>query len=253
MWNRKVRLRHGLPGMQTKQLRFFHLGLELLLIFLALLSLSPNPALAWSPECLNPDGDCQFYPQCLEESHECGAKGYALGYGHKYCMRFSEQQKFSSQGKRWVLTTRQCLQDSLVPFVTPPWQKDRCEEIMDVAFDSHPNCYTQNGSSICDLPIPDVILIVETIQKPDLVSPRGLKQILSVAQTCVTHNQLILRELQKFHRHSTQPEQQEQDVFAPEFSESRFVSPSSGSSELFGDLGDRIQYWTDLANAVGQP
>ena len=33
-------------------------------------------------------GNCDFYTQCVEPRFKCGAKGYPLGYGDKYCRRF---------------------------------------------------------------------------------------------------------------------------------------------------------------------
>ena len=45
------------------------------------------------------EGDCEFYPKCVESAKECGLKGYALGYGYKYCNRFTENiYEFPSKG-----------------------------------------------------------------------------------------------------------------------------------------------------------
>ena len=43
-----------------------------------------------SVECLDlaERGECDFY-KCLEKTHRCGHTGYALGYGFRYCDRFT--------------------------------------------------------------------------------------------------------------------------------------------------------------------
>ena len=41
------------------------------------------------------DGDCNFYLE-LDAIKECGANGYPISYGYKYCMKFGENsEKFN--------------------------------------------------------------------------------------------------------------------------------------------------------------
>ena len=37
------------------------------------------------------EGNCDFYPQCVETRIPCGSSGYSLGYGEKYCHIFADQ------------------------------------------------------------------------------------------------------------------------------------------------------------------
>ena len=39
-------------------------------------------------------GDCNFYDICIEKwTRTCGSRGYALGYGAKYCRKFNDNQQ----------------------------------------------------------------------------------------------------------------------------------------------------------------
>ena len=35
-------------------------------------------------------GNCDFYTECVEAKFQCGAEGYPIGYGDKYCRRFED-------------------------------------------------------------------------------------------------------------------------------------------------------------------
>jgi hypothetical protein len=146
--------------------------------------------------CREPTGDCQFYLRCIEDQVQCGIHGYPQGYGFRYCEKFSAESHFSPRGEVWVEKTRQCLQESLLPYVTVTPDEHTCRQLMDDAFNSHPQCYTLPGSSICQLPIGDVRLICQTIQEQDLLSFRGMKQMAEVAKKCIValENQLHLLE-----------------------------------------------------------
>jgi hypothetical protein len=139
--------------------------------------------------CVNPEPNtCDYYSQCLEKYLPCGAKGYALGYGKRYCHRFLRENRFSAQGEIWRNATLICLQRELA---FRDWDSDplTCREIKDFAFDSHPVCYTQPGVSVCELDVPDLKLILNTIDGPDFLSLRGLKQMKAVARICLKHLQ----------------------------------------------------------------
>jgi len=41
-------------------------------------------------------GNCEFY-NCVDNAFPCGDDGYAVGYGHRYCNKFTEHYgKFTS-------------------------------------------------------------------------------------------------------------------------------------------------------------
>lgn len=66
-----------------------------LLVLVAVLSVLPGASSA-SPahntfcEGLALAGNCSFYSMCVEKRVPCGPNGYALGYGGKYCIKFTE-------------------------------------------------------------------------------------------------------------------------------------------------------------------
>lgn len=143
-------------------------------------AIAPSPAR--DPACVAPPlRDCSFYERCLEAARPCGASGYAVGYGARYCRRFLEREGLSDAGRTWRDETMQCLQRRLGRFLDG---RATCDRVIDGAFDDHPACYTQEHASICRLPPWDWITIVSTIDLGDLLSTRGRKQIAETAATC---------------------------------------------------------------------
>lgn len=190
-------------------------------------------AVPWSEACLNPTGDCGFYSDCLENRNQCNSTGYALGYGKKYCEKFSAQTRFSARGVKWVNDTRLCLQQHLLQFVQPDQPPMDCEEIMNAAFDSHPDCYTLTGDSICDLPLCEIELVLQTIGEADLLSRRGLKQIASVAQKCIFQTEMAINQ-SSTHLSTSLRSLSETNPSSSE---------NSLSFELQSDLKNRMAFW----------
>jgi hypothetical protein len=181
----------------------------------------PTPASCASPV----PRTCAFYAACLETSDPCGASGYALGYGEKYCSRYDVDDTLSPEGLVWRNAVLHCLQTALVPLLAsdPPMS---CDAVTTYAFDSHPTCYTA-GPSICFLPPSDVLNIVSVIDGKDLLSLRSAKQIATVAAVCIEQLGGALADL---------------DV----------QSPPEGLSEAGRDrsaLGERLRFWKDLQAA----
>jgi hypothetical protein len=164
----------------------------LLLLCGAILGLSA----AQDSACLNPplENDmCGFYPNCLETWKPCGAHGYALGYGLKYCDAFTSNTSLSCMddgGKVWINSTLECLQEALVPLIEGNPDNITCPAIKSFAFNSHPTCYTGGGGavpiapSICFMP-QDWKCLFETIDLKDLLSPRGIKQEIDTGIICL--------------------------------------------------------------------
>lgn len=94
------------------------------------------------PTCRPAVQDCCGFYDCLERNCGCGASGYPLGYGKKYCQIFSNYP-FSGQGGKWRDATLRCLQRSLIPYSQCP--PTNCSTMKTKAFDSHPFCYTSSG------------------------------------------------------------------------------------------------------------
>lgn len=145
-------------------------------------------------DCQNPPvQSCSFYRECLEETHQCGNSGYALAYGEKYCYRFlTIENRLSEEGKLFNQLTRSCLQRKLIPVLNLDFQKliqiekPLCTEILDFAFDSHPDCYTEHDHSICFLnPVTDLPVIFSQYKTKDLLTQKSMKQMLQVAGSCI--------------------------------------------------------------------
>ncbi|MGN6533177.1 MAG: eCIS core domain-containing protein [Ginsengibacter sp.] len=123
------------------------------------------------------DDVCEFY-RCRERrsGNACGNSGYYLGYGYKYCKRFTELRKrMSEPGKRWIDKTRQCLWEHIdknIDYHTP------CELVKSAAFDSHPICYVLGG--ICFLSPDEWSMILNIIDSAD----NDLKQMVKTGIYC---------------------------------------------------------------------
>ena len=97
--------------------------------------------------------------------------------------------KLSHGGQVWVNATLHCLQEALVPILNQNTTMS-CKDLKDFAFDSHPACYTGDGSShpskpsICHLPVGDMAHVVGTIDTKDEFSLDGLEQEAKVAAIC---------------------------------------------------------------------
>ena len=135
--------------------------------------------------CLNSSAigpHCKFY-SCIEKKSECGNDGYALGYGKPYCELFASEKRLSSEGKKWRDQTLICLQEKLIPVLFNNYNK--CAEIKNNSFNSHTDCYINNGAvSVCNLPLTDKLIILGIIKK-DLITYEGLKQSLSTGLSCL--------------------------------------------------------------------
>ncbi|KAL1968216.1 hypothetical protein VTN77DRAFT_2051 [Rasamsonia byssochlamydoides] len=121
-------------------------------------------------ECTDPQpNNCTFYPLCLETRYHCGPSGYPLGYGLKYCTKFSaDRAELSAAGQAWMEHVMLCLQRKLVPYADGAVQNSNvtCEEIKEYAFSTHPGCYVHSG--LCTLPVSDWEAIVSIVTIPQL-------------------------------------------------------------------------------------
>ena len=132
--------------------------------------------------------NCEFYSNCLEKKFECGAKGYPIGYGFKYCSKFLANQKsFPPKGQEWIDSTLLCLKQALIPFTTKNKDSNTCTNILNAAFDSHPECYVKAG--FCQLffraDVGDTIkALLATYEVNDFKSLISIKQIFETAKLC---------------------------------------------------------------------
>lgn len=142
------------------------------------LALGNETCLPASETCRPALEDCCGFYDCLERNCACGAGGYPLGYGKKYCQLFSNYP-FTGNGDRWRDATLRCLQRSLIPFSQCP--PTTCDTMKTKAFDSHPFCYTSSG--VCFLSPKDLLGII-SITYGDVLTMDGVIQILETIKKC---------------------------------------------------------------------
>lgn len=94
---------------------------------------------------------------------------YAVNYCNKY---LASALSFSPEGREWIQSVLVCLQRALVPSLS---SKPSCQRLKEIAFDSHPRCYTE-PKSICDLPTDDWWRVFGVVWK-GLLSVPGMKQV----------------------------------------------------------------------------
>jgi hypothetical protein len=128
--------------------------------------------------------EADFY-QCadrwLAQGEGCGPNGYLQGYGTRYADKFYNvtRPRLSKRGKEWIDETLVCLQERLRSAIAIGMS---CDEVNDIAFGTHPNCYAESG--FCTLPFPDVLHVLVTIDERDLLSEDGIRQLIAVVPEC---------------------------------------------------------------------
>ncbi len=118
------------------------------------------------------EGNCDFYYE-IESVRNCSAKGYPIGYGHKYWMKFGDKyESFNKdvnfyflkcivlfyfnkcnqkQGQVWIDSVRKCLMHKLVEEFD---SLTNCVQLKNFAFTTHVECYLRPGygaKGICDI------------------------------------------------------------------------------------------------------
>ncbi|MFB6451227.1 hypothetical protein [Bradyrhizobium tunisiense] len=144
-----------------------------------------QPAMA---QCAStPHPSCGVYQTCFEATCKCEKSQYPyfISYGKKYCERFLASTSWTAAGAKWRDKTLLCLQERIVPVLpdSPGWCD--CKSLKATAFQIHVACYTQPGTSVCDLGKSDWWTILKIVDARDLfVDPDGRAQMLAVAKIC---------------------------------------------------------------------
>lgn len=128
-------------------------------------------------------GSCDFY-LCQEKKNKCGALGYNLGFGYKYCSgsRFwLDSRMTSSLGHQWVNSVFQCLQRKNFEHSEKNKGNLTCSDIKQSSFDSHPDCYVNSG--FCELLLIDQSNIMRLIKK-ELFSMGTIIQGIRILEIC---------------------------------------------------------------------
>lgn len=120
----------------------------------------------------------------------CGDDGYLLGYGARYAERFYRETRprMSARGRAWIDDVLVCLQEELrdgIDAATP------CDDVRDLAFDSHPRCYVDAG--FCRLPVLDVLHVLWTIDVRDWLGSSAARQAVETAIACGREHAAVVR------------------------------------------------------------
>ena len=130
--------------------------------------------------------DCSYYIECLENNYSCGADGYPVGYGNKYCSRFLEFfNDFPREGQEWIEKTLTCLKKAIQDVISVK-PEQTCKNIYDIAFNSHPDCYVNSG--FCSAMIHNTFSMTKALLKvyevKDFMSFTSIKQVIVTAKKC---------------------------------------------------------------------
>jgi uncharacterized protein YqjF (DUF2071 family) len=117
---------------------------------------------------------------------------YYLEYGDKYFERFQElRERLSETGSSWVERTARKLQEAIEARCRlNPGAFDKLEcrprEFTAFAYGSHPTAYLEAGLGA--LPLHDLMLVVKTPDAKDLLTERGIVQVLRTATELARRN-----------------------------------------------------------------
>lgn len=161
-------------------------GVIRLLALIVTFVFTAPPAIAKDLDVAN--AACREYAETFPQRCRCaGDKDeYFTTYGLRYCNRFLESADFSAAGRRWRSRTLACLTKRITRELEGS-ARDRCNcaEMRKVAFESHVECYTLDGASVCGLPPGDIVEIIRVIDTADLLlTSEGWAQALAVATRC---------------------------------------------------------------------
>lgn len=127
--------------------------------------------------CRDLVNDCEYY-SCIAAAKHCDNNSYPTQYGRKFCLRYGQGlDKFSREGRRWVVNVRKCLMNEMEKFE----ESLTCGDLKVKAFRSHVNCYVDHG--FCELSLRDKQQIMTTIW-PGLLSVLAIENGLGVLNSC---------------------------------------------------------------------
>lgn len=121
---------------------------------------------------------CRYY-LCRELESPCGAEGYYIGFGYKYCDEFSYRVRkdLSRRGQIWLDQTQKCLTRELGK-ASPALS---CGKIHSVAFESHKPCYIDTG--FCRLSPSDKLRVFYAVRE-ELLWPERLSDFIELSLIC---------------------------------------------------------------------
>jgi hypothetical protein len=138
-----------------------------------------------------------FYEVLDEYLGPWGAKGYPIGYGKKYCVLFSENEKLRQNvtTHKWVWRTTIVLQEALRDFVVATFRQGKLaslteSQLRQYAFDTHPIAYTKGGLTLVVIVAPELVGEIVSIPSSEFLpmSPNcssSLRQVFSTGRIVV--------------------------------------------------------------------
>ncbi len=111
----------------------------------------------------------------------CGPDGYPLGYGAYYAEKYMGDtwDALSEDGQRFLIEVGVCLHETLATQLTAD---STCDEVWDLGFDAHPDCYVDAG--FCELPLTDTLAIAGAVEPEDQALPEQNAQVAAIAEAC---------------------------------------------------------------------
>lgn len=131
-----------------------------------------------SQDCL-PGEDCRYY-LCEEKNRNCGAKGYLISYGYKYCNLFTSKfySRFSANGQEWVRKTAWCLQSQINALP----DSLSCSTFKKEAMKGHIECHLESG--YCNLLKKDKKLVIRIVARNPKNWIIGLSYLKKIHKYC---------------------------------------------------------------------
>jgi len=144
------------------------------LILIILLQISSVYAIE---SCENLLDDCEYYT-CINKEKMCGKRSYFVGFGRKYCNKFSKiEHKFSNAGQSWIEETKKCL----IRNIDNIDESSSCKEYKREAVSQHVPCYIESG--YCQLSKKDKLRVTKTVIAT-MWRPTLLSAALKVLSSC---------------------------------------------------------------------
>lgn len=153
-----------------------------------LLFLFPVSSMSSEKACTPAVDSCSYY-LCAEQRYSCGPKGYALGFGFRFCQVFlNTQETYSSRGHQWLKDVRLCLMNALESTAN----EKTCGDIRRKAFHQHIDCYTSTG--FCDIEGHEKLRIMWGLRQ-SFVQKAVIQDAYAVAKLCASRKAQSLEDL----------------------------------------------------------
>lgn len=131
---------------------------------------------SYANSCIPSDNTCDFY-SCTENELNCGKRGYPINFGLRFCNQFNTLKLKNGPLKRWITSTRICLQNRI-----NKRSDSSCKLLKKNSIDDHVRCYYDHG--FCQLNKKDKDFIKDQILKNFWVAPT---YILKNAKAMLQH------------------------------------------------------------------